>query len=152
MTPTTSSAIPIRAARRASNRSFRTPATITAAEPRPGGLQSRPCPRAQLDITPVLVHWTSGLEKGRLFAGGGRAGEEDRARRHGGEAAHDPVESPSGRLDREELPQPGPSVPRPDPGGNAGLDPCGREVRLAARVQVLHLRDLVDPAGGGACA
>ena len=79
---------------------------------------------------------------------GGGAGEEDRARRHAREAAHDPGEPAARRLDREELPQPGPAVPRPDPGGHARADPRGREVRLAPRLQVLHLRDLVDPAGG----
>src|SRR5688500_8292340 len=78
---------------------------------------------------------------------GGRAREEDRARRHAGEAADDPVEPPPRRLDREELPQPGAAVPRPDPGGHARPDPSGREVRLAARLQVLHLRHLVDPPG-----
>jgi hypothetical protein len=38
---------------------------------------------------------------------GGGAREADRARRHGREDAHDPVEPAAGRLDREELPQPG---------------------------------------------
>ena len=42
------------------------------------------------------------------------------------------------------------SVPRPDPGGLARADPRGREVRLPPRLQVLHLRDLVDPPGGDA--
>src|SRR6185436_9127565 len=78
---------------------------------------------------------------------GGRAGQEDRARRHAGEATDDPVEFAPGRLDREELPKPGSAVPRPDPGGHAGPDPGGREVRLAPRLQVLDLRDLVDPPG-----
>ena len=67
--------------------------------------------------------------------------KRDRARRHGGEGADDPVEPPPRRLDREELPQPGPPVPRPDPGGHARPDPRGREVRLAPRLQVLDLRD-----------
>ena len=78
---------------------------------------------------------------------GGRAREADRARRHGREDAHDPVEPPARRLDREELPQPGPAVPRPDPGGDARPDPRRREVRLAPRLQVLDVRDLVDPPG-----
>ena len=39
-------------------------------------------------------------------------------------------------------------LPRPDPGGLAGADPGGREVRLPPRLQVLDLRDLVDPPGG----
>src|SRR5919197_350163 len=79
---------------------------------------------------------------------GGRAGEADRARRHGREDAHDPVEPASRRLDREELPQPGAALPRPDPGGHTRTDPCRREVRLAPWVQVLDVRDLVDPPGG----
>src|SRR5207245_6989019 len=64
----------------------------------------------------------------------------------------DPVESAARGLDREELPQPGPAVPRPDPGRDARPDPRRREVRLAARLQVLDLRDLVDPPGGRAGA
>ena len=39
---------------------------------------------------------------------------------------------------------------RPDPGGDAGPDPRGREVRLAQGIPVLHLCDLVDPPGGRA--
>ena len=35
-----------------------------------------------------------------------------------------------------------------DPGGHARPDPRRREVRLAPRLQVLDLRDLVDPPGG----
>ena len=50
---------------------------------------------------------------------GSRARQADRARRHGREDAHDPVEPAARRLDREELPQPGPALPRPDPGRNA---------------------------------
>ena len=83
---------------------------------------------------------------------GGRAREAGRARRPAREAADDPGEPPFGRLDREELPQPGPAVPRPDPGGHAGADPRRREVRLAPGVQVLDVCDLVDPPGGRALA
>ena len=39
---------------------------------------------------------------------------------------------------------------RPDPGRDHRADPRGREVRLAPRLQVLDLRDLVDPTGGAA--
>ncbi len=83
---------------------------------------------------------------------GGRPREADRARRRGREGGDDPVEPPARRLDREELPQPGPPVPRPDPGGHARADPRRREVRLAPRLQVLDVRDVVDPPGGRAGA
>ena len=38
-------------------------------------------------------------------------------------------------------------VPRPDPGGDARARARRREVRLPQGLQVLHLRDLVDPPG-----
>ena len=41
----------------------------------------------------------------------------------------------------------GHAVPGPDPGGQPRPDPGGREVRLHQGLQVLHVRDLVDPAG-----
>ena len=44
------------------------------------------------------------------------------------------------------------TLPGPDPGGLARADPRGREVRLPPRLQVLHLRDLVDPPGRDALA
>ena len=83
---------------------------------------------------------------------GGRALEADRARRPSREAADGGREPAARRLDREELPQPGPALSRPDPGGNDRAGARGREVRLPARLQVLDLRDLVDPPGGGAGA
>ncbi len=64
---------------------------------------------------------------------GGRAREADRERRTARQAADDPVEPAPRRLDREELPQPGAAVPRPDPGRHARPDPRRREVRLAPR-------------------
>ena len=81
---------------------------------------------------------------------GGRAGEADRARRRRGEEPDDQLEPPPRRLDREEVPGPRALAARPDPGGRDRADPRGREVRLAARLQVLDVRDLVDPAGGAA--
>ena len=39
------------------------------------------------------------------------------------------------------------TLPRPDPGGLARPDPRGGEVRLPQGLQVLDLRDLVDPPG-----
>ena len=66
------------------------------------------------------------------------------------QAAHDRVEPPPRRLDRQGLPRPRRPVPRPDPGGHARPQPRRREVRLAPRLQVLDLRDLVDPPVGAA--
>ena len=54
---------------------------------------------------------------------------------------------PAGRLDRQEVPQPRPLVPGPDPGGEHRPDAGGRQVRVSPRLQVQHLCDLVDPPG-----
>jgi hypothetical protein len=43
--------------------------------------------------------------------------------------------------------EPGPALPGPDPGGDAGPGARRREVRLSEGVQVLDVRDLVDPPG-----
>ena len=83
---------------------------------------------------------------------GGRAREAHRARRPPRQAADGGGEPPARRLDREELPQPGAAVPRSDPGGDDRPRPGRREVRLPAWLQVLDLRDLVDPPGGCARA
>ena len=56
----------------------------------------------------------------------------------------------AGRLDRPPLPDAGDHPRRPDPGGRDRPDPRDREVRLAQGLQVLDLRDLVDPPGGAA--
>ena len=48
---------------------------------------------------------------------------------------------------RQEVPQPRPELPRPDPGGQHGPDAGGGQVRVPARLQVQHLRHLVDPPG-----
>ena len=78
---------------------------------------------------------------------GGLPREADRARRHEREDADDRGEPPPRRLDREGLPRARALVPRPDPGGLARPHPRGREVRLPQGLQVLDLRDVVDPAG-----
>ena len=57
---------------------------------------------------------------------------------------------PARRLDRPPLPDAGHHARRPDPGGRDRPDPRDREVRLAQGLQVLDLRDLVDPPGGAA--
>ena len=78
---------------------------------------------------------------------GGRAGQAHRARRHARQAADGRGQPAPRRLDRQGLPGPRPDVPGPDPGGLARADPRGREVRLPPRLQVLDVRDVVDPPG-----
>ena len=60
--------------------------------------------------------------------------------------AHRGQPAPGG-LDRQEVHEPRPAVPGPDPGGQHRPDEGGGEVRVAARLQVLDLRHLVDPPG-----
>ena len=50
-------------------------------------------------------------------------------------------------LDRQEVHQPRPAVPRPDPGRQHRPDEGGRQVRVPPRLQVLDLRHVVDPPG-----
>ena len=78
---------------------------------------------------------------------GGRAREEDRARRPPRQTGDGGGEPALGCLDREAVPQPGPTVPRLDPRGHDWAAPCRREVRLPQGLQVLHVRDVVDPTG-----
>ena len=54
---------------------------------------------------------------------------------------------PPRRLDRQEVHEPRSAIPRPHPGRQHRPDEGGREVRVPARLQVLHLRHLVDPSG-----
>ena len=69
--------------------------------------------------------------------GAGRAGEEGAGR----------SQPPPRRLDREEVHEPRPAVPRPDPGRQHRPDEGGGQVRVPPRLQVLDLRDVVDPPG-----
>src|SRR5207302_10033629 len=57
------------------------------------------------------------------------------------------LQPPPGRPRREALPRARRSVWRSDPGRRDRAQPRGREVRLAKGLQVLDLRDLVDPPG-----
>ena len=82
--------------------------------------------------------------------GGGRTGEAHRERRPRCEGADDQLQPPPRRLDRQALPDAGHHPGRPRPGGRPRPDSRRREVRLAQGLQVLHVRDLVDPAGGSA--
>jgi RNA polymerase primary sigma factor len=52
-----------------------------------------------------------------------------------------------GHLHRQEIHQPGLAVPRPHPGRQHRPDEGGRQVRVPARLQVLHLCNVVDSSG-----
>ena len=69
--------------------------------------------------------------------GEGRAGEEGAGR----------SQPPPRRLDRQEVHEPRPAVPRPDSGRQHRPDEGRRQVRIPPRLQVLDLRDVVDPPG-----
>ena len=71
-------------------------------------------------------------------------------RRQAGEGPARQLEPAARRLDREEVPGPRADAARPDPGGDHRADPRRREVRLAQGLQVLDVRDVVDPPGGAA--
>ena len=81
---------------------------------------------------------------------GGRAREAGRGRRQGGQGPARQLEPAARRLDREAVPGPRLDAARPDPGRDHRADPRRREVRLAEGLQVLDVRDVVDPAGGAA--
>ena len=70
-------------------------------------------------------------------------------RAHGreGQGEADRGQPAPGGVDREEVHEPRPAVPGPHPGRQHRPHEGRRQVRLQARLQVLHLRDLVDPPG-----
>ena len=74
-------------------------------------------------------------------------GAEGRARSPPGEEGNGGGEPAPRHLHRQEVHQPRPAVPRPDPGRQHRPDEGGRQVRVPPRLQVLDLRHLVDPAG-----
>ncbi len=74
-------------------------------------------------------------------------GAEGRARSPPGEEGDGGSQPPPRHLHRQEVHEPRPAVPRPHPGRQHRPDEGGRQVRVSARLQVLHLRDVVDPAG-----
>ena len=57
------------------------------------------------------------------------------------------AQSAAGRLDRQAISQPRHELPRPDPRRQHRPDAGGRQVRTCPRVQVQHLRHLVDSPG-----
>ncbi len=71
-----------------------------------------------------------------------------------GEAQGAPRQEGNGRgepasrdFDREEVHEPRPAVPRPDPGRQHRPDEGGRQVRIPPRLQVLDVCDVVDSPG-----
>ena len=74
-------------------------------------------------------------------------GAEGRARGASGEEGDGRGQPAPRHLDRQEIHQPRPAVPRPDPGRQHRPDEGGRQVRVPPRLQVLDLRDLVDSPG-----
>ncbi len=71
----------------------------------------------------------------------------DRARRQAGEEPPAGGEPASGGVAGQAVHGSRHAVPGPDPGGQPRSDPCGREVRLHQGLQVLDVRDVVDPPG-----
>ena len=78
---------------------------------------------------------------------GDRARPADRARRPRRQGATGQLEPPAGDLQRSQVRRLRPVAARPDPGGDPRPDPRGREVRLPQGLQVLDLRDVLDPRG-----
>ena len=78
---------------------------------------------------------------------GGRPREAHRARGPPCEGHDGQRESAPRDLHRAPLPGQPAHPARPDPGGDPGLDPGDREVRLETGLQVLDVCHLVDPAG-----
>ena len=74
-------------------------------------------------------------------------GAEGRARGAAGQEGNGRGQPAPRHLDRQEIHQPRPAVPRPDPGRQHRPDEGGRQVRIPPRLQVLDLRHLVDPPG-----
>ena len=83
---------------------------------------------------------------------GARAGAPQGCGGRGCEAEADRVEPAPRHVDHAQLHEGGRAAARPDPGGQPRPDAGGREVRLHAGLQALHLRDLVDPPVGHARA
>ena len=79
--------------------------------------------------------------------GNQQADVDRRSERAQGQARDDRGQPAPRDLDRQEVHQPRPAVPRPDPGRQHRPDEGGRQVRIPPRLQVLDVRDVVDPPG-----
>ena len=76
---------------------------------------------------------------------GGRARQADRARRPRRQGTARELEPPARDLERTQVPGTRSATARPDPGGDPRADSGGREVRLPQGLQVLDVRDVLDP-------
>ena len=79
-----------------------------------------------------------------------RAGQAGGGRRRRGPPRDGRGQPPPGRPLGPALPGPRRRPPRPHPGGHVRPDAGRRQVRLGARLPLLHLRHLVDPPGPAA--
>ncbi len=77
----------------------------------------------------------------------GLAGQAHRASRHGRQAQAHRVQPAARGVHRQASRGPRHAAPRPHPGGQPRAHARRGEVRLPARLQVQHLRHLVDPPG-----
>ena len=101
--------------------------------------QRRTCASAskksfKLDVKAASQHVRRTFAKASVS----RRAREGRARRG---------EPSSRRLDREKIHEPRPPVPRPHSGGEHRPHEGGRQVRVQARLQVQHVRNVVDSSG-----
>jgi hypothetical protein len=108
----------------------------------------------EVELAERIVAGNEAAERLAAFEGGtgesypNRAGDRVAGpSRSGGQGGAHRGQPPPGGLDRQAVPQPGPGLPRPDPGGQPRPHAGRREVRPHQGLQVLHLRHVVDPPG-----
>src|SRR5215212_7252997 len=97
----------------------------------------------EVELAMLIEHGKEAEEKLRS----GRLGAEGRPQGGGRPAALHHGEPSPRRVRRPQVPGPGTSVAGPHPGGEHRPDARRRAVRLAPRLQVLDLCDMVDPPG-----
>jgi hypothetical protein len=97
--------------------------------------------------TPGCARSRSSSASRRPSSSRSSADDDPRARGPQGQDRDGGGQPAPGDLDRQEIHEPRPLLPRPDPGGQHGPHEGGREVRVPPGLQVLDLRHLVDPPG-----
>mgnify|MGYP003694596073 CR=1 FL=1 len=114
--------------------------SATARRSRATGRRSSSSSRRLLDLQKRVMIPLEGPE------GDQQADVHGRGEGAQGQARDDRGQPAPRDLDRQEVHQPRPAVPRPDPGRQHRPDEGGRQVRIPPRLQVLDLRHVVDPA------